>query len=95
MAAVLGMEAAKIEEILSGISGAYIANYNCPGQIVITGYEAAVAEASEKLKEAGAKRVLPLNVSGPFPFPDDGIRIQGTDGGARGCRILWNSRFRM
>ena len=53
MAAVLGMEAAKIEEILSGISGAYIANYNCPGQIVITGYEAAVAEASEKLKEAG------------------------------------------
>ena len=54
MAAVLGMEAAKIEEILSGISGAYIANYNCPGQIVITGYEAAVAEASEKLKEAGA-----------------------------------------
>ena len=66
MAAVLGMEDAKIEEILSGISGAYIANYNCPGQIVITGYEAAVAEASEKLKEAGAKRVLPLNVSGPF-----------------------------
>ena len=40
MAAVLGMEDAKIEEILSGISGAYIANYNCPGQIVITGYEA-------------------------------------------------------
>ena len=69
MAAVLGMEAAKIEEILSGISGAYIANYNCPGQIVITGYEAAVAEASEKLKEAGAKRVLPLNVSGPFHSP--------------------------
>ena len=69
MAAVLGMEAAKIEKILSGISGAYIANYNCPGQIVITGYEAAVAEASEKLKEAGAKRVLPLNVSGPFHSP--------------------------
>ena len=69
MAAVLGMEDAKIEEILSGISGAYIANYNCPGQIVITGYEAAVAEASEKLKEAGAKRVLPLNVSGPFHSP--------------------------
>ena len=64
-----GMEDAKIEEILSGISGAYIANYNCPGQIVITGYEAAVAEASEKLKEAGAKRVLPLNVSGPFHSP--------------------------
>ena len=50
MAAVLGMEDAKIEEILSRIS-AYIANYNCPGQIVITGYEAAVAGASEKLKK--------------------------------------------
>ena len=69
MAAVLGMEAAKIEEILSGISGAYIANYNCPGQIVITGYENAVSEASEQLKAAGAKRVLPLNVSGPFHSP--------------------------
>ncbi len=68
MAAVLGMEDAKIEEILSRIPGAYIANYNCPGQIVITGYEAAVAEASEKLKEAGAKRVLPLN-GGPFHSP--------------------------
>lgn len=69
MAAVLGMEAAKIEKILSGISGAYIANYNCPGQIVITGYENAVSEASEQLKAAGAKRVLPLNVSGPFHSP--------------------------
>ena len=69
MAAVLGMGAAKIEEILSGISGAYIANYNCPGQIVITGYENAVSEASEQLKAAGAKRVLPLNVSGPFHSP--------------------------
>lgn len=69
MAAVLGMESAKIEEILSGISGAYIANYNCPGQIVITGYENAVSEASEQLKAAGAKRVLPLNVSGPFHSP--------------------------
>ena len=69
MAAVLGMEAAKIEEILSGIPGAYIANYNCPGQIVITGYENAVSEASEQLKAAGAKRVLPLNVSGPFHSP--------------------------
>ena len=66
MAAVLGMEDAKIEEILSGISGAYIANYNCPGQIVITGEADAVAAASEALKEAGAKRCVPLKVSGPF-----------------------------
>ena len=68
-AAVLGMEAAKIEEILSGISGAYIANYNCPGQIVITGEEAAVAAAGEQCKESGAKRVVPLKVSGPFHSP--------------------------
>ena len=44
----------------------WIANYNCPGQIVITGLAEAVAEASEKLKSAGARRVIPLNVSGPF-----------------------------
>ena len=69
MAAVLGMEASGIEQVLDGIEGAYIANYNCPGQIVITGYASAVEEASEKLKNAGAKRVLPLNVSGPFHSP--------------------------
>ena len=87
MAAVLGMEAAKIEEILSGISGAYIANYNCPGQIVITGYEAAVAEASEKLKEAGAKRVLPLNVSGPFHSPMMEAASQGLTEALGGRRL--------
>ena len=43
-----------------------IANYNCPGQIVITGEEEAVAKASEKLKELGARRIVPLKVSGPF-----------------------------
>ena len=43
-----------------------IANYNCPGQIVITGEEQAVAKAGEACKEAGAKRVVPLKVSGPF-----------------------------
>ena len=44
-------------------------NYNCPGQIVITGYTGAVEEASKRLTQAGAKRVLPLNVSGPFHSP--------------------------
>lgn len=43
-----------------------VANYNCPGQIVITGEEKAVDAAAEKLKEAGAKRTVKLNVSGPF-----------------------------
>ena len=65
MAAVLGLEAQAIETVISGTK-AEIANYNCPGQIVITGLKAAVEEASLKLKEAGARRVLPLVVSGPF-----------------------------
>ncbi len=67
MAAVLGMDAEVIEKICKETEGyVSIANYNCPGQIVITGEEAAVGRASEALKEAGAKRVVPLNVSGPF-----------------------------
>lgn len=65
MAAVLGMDAQVIESVISSTK-AEIANYNCPGQIVITGPKTAVEEASLKLKEAGARRVLPLVVSGPF-----------------------------
>ena len=68
MAAVLGMDADKIEAVTDAIDGVSIANYNCPGQIVITGAKNAVEEASVKLKENGARRVLPLNVSGPFHF---------------------------
>lgn len=66
MAAVLNMEASAIEECIKDIDGVWIANYNCPGQIVISGTKEAVDVASGKLKEAGAKRVLPLKVSGPF-----------------------------
>ena len=66
MAAVLGMDADKIEAVTDAIDGVSIANYNCPGQIVITGAKEAVEKASAKLKESGARRVLPLNVSGPF-----------------------------
>lgn len=66
MAAVLGMSGTQIEAVTDNMEGVGIANYNCPGQIVITGKKAAVEEASFKLKEAGARRILPLNVSGPF-----------------------------
>ncbi|MBE5866161.1 MAG: ACP S-malonyltransferase [Lachnospiraceae bacterium] len=66
MAAVLGMEAADIEAVLAPIDGVSIANYNCPGQIVITGVKSALDTAMEKLKEAGAKRIVELVVSGPF-----------------------------
>lgn len=69
MAAVLGMDGPSIEKVLEGHEGVWIANYNCPGQIVITGYKTPVEEASKALQEAGAKRVLPLNVSGPFHSP--------------------------
>lgn len=66
MAAVLGMRAEEIEKVIVSVDGVEIANYNCPGQIVITGKKEGVERASELLKDNGAKRVLPLNVSGPF-----------------------------
>lgn len=67
MAAVLGLDASIIEEICEATEGIVsIANYNCPGQIVITGQQEAVEKAMQKLTEAGAKRCVPLKVSGPF-----------------------------
>lgn len=67
MAAVLAVDAATIEKICEETEGIVsIANYNCPGQIVITGEEKAVDAACEALKAAGAKRTVRLNVSGPF-----------------------------
>lgn len=67
MTAVLGADTAVIEKICEETEGIVsIANYNCPGQIVITGEQKAVDTAAAALKEAGAKRCTPLNVSGPF-----------------------------
>lgn len=66
MSAVLGMTAEQINAVVDPIENVQVANYNCPGQIVISGKLDAVQTATEKLKEAGARRVLPLNVSGPF-----------------------------
>lgn len=71
MAAVLGMEDDQVDAICQSITNEIVvaANYNCPGQLVISGTLEGVALASEKLKEAGAKRVLPLKVGGAFHSP--------------------------
>ena len=70
MAAVLGLDAETIREVCEDTFGeVFVANYNCPGQTVITGEAGAVDRASAACKEAGAKRVIPLKVSGPFHSP--------------------------
>ena len=67
MAAVLGLEDAKVEELCATVDGIVTpANYNCPGQLVISGELKAVETACEKMKEAGAKRALVLPVGGAF-----------------------------
>ena len=73
MAAIIGLDEQTIEDICSQIAAegdiVVAANYNCPGQVVISGSVNGVNKACEKLKEAGAKRALPLNVSGAFHSP--------------------------
>ena len=70
MAAVIGLDVSKIEDICSELKsqGKFVvpANYNCSTQTVVSGEKIAVEEAIEKLKSAGAKRVIPLKTSGPF-----------------------------
>ena len=70
MAAIIGMDDAKVEEICATIDGICVpANYNCPGQVVISGEISAIEAACEKFKEAGARRALPLKVGGAFHSP--------------------------
>ena len=70
MAAILGLEDAVVEECCKAIDGVVVAaNYNCPGQIVISGANEAVDKACEQLKEAGARRALRLPVGGAFHSP--------------------------
>ena len=66
MAAILGMDAKEIDEHIASFDKVQVANYNCPGQIVISGETEQVKKAADILKEAGAKRAVLLNVSGPF-----------------------------
>ena len=73
MAAVIGLDDARIDDICASVSqkdnAVVVANYNSPGQTVISGHVAAIEQAAILLKEAGAKRVLPLNVSAAFHSP--------------------------
>lgn len=66
MQAVLGAKREVVEEVCAGIEDVYVANYNCPGQIIISGKSEALAVAKEQLTEKGVKRIMPLKVSGPF-----------------------------
>ncbi len=71
MSAVINLDGEKIQEVLDGVDPerVFIANYNCPGQIAIAGYAQEVAKAEPLLTEAGARKVVRLNVSGPFHTP--------------------------
>lgn len=70
MAAIIGLPDEKVEEIVAGVDGVVVcANYNCPGQIVISGEEEAIDAACKLLSEAGARRALKLKVGGAFHSP--------------------------
>lgn len=69
MAAILGLSGEEVEAVVKNAANVSIANYNCPGQIVITGKKQAVLDTVEALKCAGAKRAVELKVSGPFHSP--------------------------
>ncbi len=98
MAAVLGLDDKVVEDICGSISGVVVpANYNCPGQLVISGEVKAVEEACEKLKEAGARRALVLPVGGAFHSPlmepareELASAIENTDFSEPTCPIYQN-----
>lgn len=99
MAAVLGLEDDVVEQICSSVSPEIVvaANYNCPGQLVISGTMEGIHIASEKLKSAGAKRVLPLQVGGAFHSPlmapardELKLAIENTSFKAPTCAVIQN-----
>ena len=98
MAAIIGLPDERVEEVCESIDGIVVAaNYNCPGQLVISGEVEAVNAACEKLKEAGAKRALPLPVSGAFHSPlmqpaKDELQaaIEATEFAAPKCPVYQN-----
>lgn len=100
MAAIIGLSNEQVEEVCASVEGKGVvipANYNCDGQVVISGDADAVAEACEKAKAAGAKRALPLAVSGAFHSPlmepariELGKAIEATEIVAPKCPIYQN-----
>ena len=101
MAAIVGLPDEKVEEVCASINkpGHVVvpANYNCPGQLVISGNVEAINEACEQLKAAGAKRALPLKVGGAFhsplmqPAKDElQVAIEATDFAAPKCPVYQN-----
>ena len=98
MAAVLGLDDAIVEKICAETEGVVVAaNYNCPGQLVISGEEAAINKACEALKAAGARRALVLNVGGAFHSPlmqpaleESAVAIENTVFNKPTCPIYQN-----
>jgi [acyl-carrier-protein] S-malonyltransferase len=97
MAAILGLSDEGVEELCSEISGVVAANYNCPGQLVISGSKEAVKQACDAAKEAGAKRALPLPVGGGFHSPmmeparvELAEAIEGTNFSTPKCPVYQN-----
>ncbi|MEM9324812.1 MAG: ACP S-malonyltransferase [Bacteroidota bacterium] len=98
MAAVLGLADEVVEEVCAAVEGVVVpANYNCPGQLVISGDVSAVETACEKLKEAGARRALLLPVGGAFHSPlmepareELATAIEETNIGKPRCRVYQN-----
>ncbi|WOI22101.1 ACP S-malonyltransferase [Nonlabens ulvanivorans] len=98
MAAILGLDDAVVEDVCKSIDGVVVAaNYNCPGQLVISGATKAVEEACEALKEKGAKRALMLPVGGAFHSPlmepareELAAAIEATEFEAPSCPVYQN-----
>jgi [acyl-carrier-protein] S-malonyltransferase len=97
MAAILGLSDEGVEKLCSEISGVVAANYNCPGQLVISGSKEAVEQACDAAKEAGAKRALLLPVGGGFHSPmmeparvELAEAIEGTNFSTPKCPVYQN-----
>jgi [acyl-carrier-protein] S-malonyltransferase len=95
MAAVIGLEDAQVEALCDGIDGVWVANYNCPGQVVVSGEHEAVDAFIEAATEAGARRALKLAVSGAFhsPLTAAAARARGDDVSGTDQQVLFDGHL--